>query len=121
MQRIGEPMTQAMIKPGAMAYSPDGTREWGEVPKDISNEPVTVVGDVGDKRIVDSPRWSNGKRWSVKKTDSTLIPDNGGGDPPTQPPPQPPEPPIEYASFTRFYTDGTPPNTIILVPLISGE
>lgn len=56
---------QANILGGAEAYSPDGDRLWGTVPSNLRDD-VTVVGFLGDKAVIDNPRWSNGKRWTVE-------------------------------------------------------
>lgn len=114
---------QAKIKAGARAWSPDGARDWGTVPHSILDVEVTITGDLGDKYVVDSPRWSNGKPWSVLKEWADVIPDenppdNGGGD---TNPPEPETPPVEYITIATFYTDGSPPVTEVYVPLVSGE
>jgi len=63
---------QADISAGAIAYSPDGARNWGEVPSSL-RENVTIVGFLGDKAKVGSPAWSNGKAWTVETKYVTPI------------------------------------------------
>jgi hypothetical protein len=53
----------ANLKPGAQAFSPNGSIPWGDVPEFI--EKVEVVGFLGDKASVGAPLWSNGRIWTV--------------------------------------------------------
>lgn len=64
---------QAKVATGARAYSPDGKRDWGKVPAAIAEYEVSVLNELGDKYVIDQPRWTNGNRWSVEKKYVSVI------------------------------------------------
>ena len=74
------------VRLGAQVFSPDGVRPWGST-NDLgaaAKEPMTIVKQLGDKYLVDAPRWpANGKQWTVYTYEVTPV----TVEPPTTDPP----------------------------------
>jgi hypothetical protein len=61
------------IRVGANVYSPTGSTLWGTIKDNSIYTTGTVSAIFGDKVRILFPLWTNGKDWSVKQTDVTVI------------------------------------------------
>jgi hypothetical protein len=88
------------IKPGAMAYSPDGMRTWGAVPEE-KRKNVILGTIIGDKVVIDYPLWTLDpqRKFSVERIyiEIVTVPDN----------PPDPNPTIHVTHTLLTYSDGS--------------